>query len=141
MQGIGQRFLRGERPATVPEMAETLIVPTRLVQKIMHTLLAAGLVVEVVVEAEGRETGYSPARPLGNINGHDILLALRAGQGQELATRDDPARMEIYGEFEKILEAERKAASCVTVLTMASRAEELLRLDGPARKAVADGKR
>jgi membrane protein len=140
MQCIGGRFQAGQRPATVPELADALIVPTRLVQQIMQTLLLSGLVVEVVVEAQGRESAYSPARPLDAISCHDILLALRAGQGQELATRDDPARLDIYGEYEKILEAERQAASGVTVLAMASRAEALARLNEPARKAVTDGK-
>ena len=69
-------------------MADGLAVPTRLVQQIMQTLMAARLVVEVA----GEEMAYAPARPLETITCHDILLALRAGQGQELATRDEPAR-------------------------------------------------
>ena len=43
------------------------------------------------------------------------LLAMRAGQGQELATRDEPARSEVYGEFHRIQEAERQAAASVTM--------------------------
>lgn len=140
MQCVGQRFLRGERPATVPEMAEALVVPTRLVQQIMQTLLIAGLVVEVMVDAKGRETAYSPARPLEAITGHDILTALRAGQGQELSTRDDPGRAEVFGEFERILEAERQAASTVSVLAMARRAEELTLQAAREPKAVTNGK-
>jgi membrane protein len=124
MQCVGQRFLRGERPATVPEMSEALIVPTHLVQQIMQTLLAAGLIVEVA----GEETAYSPARALDTINCHHILLALRAGQGQELETRDDSARAEVFGEYQKIVEAERATASGVTVLAMVNRAEELAAL-------------
>jgi membrane protein len=136
MQCVGQRFLRGEPAATVPEMADALVVPSRLVQQIMQTLLTAGLIVEV----NGQETAYSPARPLENINCHHILLALRAGYGQELPTRDDPARTEVFGEFEKILEAERKAASGVTVLTMVNRAEELAALAGRPAGVLPEGK-
>jgi membrane protein len=136
MQCVGQRFLRGERPATVPEMADALVVPTRLVQQIMQTLLTAGLLVEVT----GQETAYSPARALESINCHHILLALRAGQGEELATRDDPARAEVFGEFEKILEAERKASSGVTVLAMVNRTEELAALAGRRREVLPEGK-
>jgi membrane protein len=136
MQCVGQRFLRGERAATVPEMADALVVPSRLVQQIMQTLLTAGLIVEV----NGQETAYSPARPLENINCHHILLALRAGHGQELATRDDSARAEVFGEFEKILEAERKAASGVTVLAMVNRAETLAAPAGRPQEVLPEGK-
>ncbi|MDB6068503.1 MAG: Ribonuclease [Pedosphaera sp.] len=136
MQCIGQRFLRGAMPVTVSELSEGLIVPSRLIQEIMEPLIAAHLVLAVV----SREAAYAPGRPLDSISCHDILLALRAGQGQELATRDEPGRAEVYGDFERILEAERKAASCVTVLTMATRTEELAALSGLMTKAVADGK-
>ena len=136
MQCVGQRFQRGERPATAPEMAEALMVPARLIQQLLQTLVTAGLVVEVI---GGQETAYSPARPLEKISCHHILFALRAGQGEELTTRDDPARAEVFGEFEKIQEAERQAAAGVTVLDMVNRA------GGPALadrepKAVTDGK-
>jgi membrane protein len=133
MECIGQRFQHGEAPATILEIADGLAVPTRLVQRIMQTLMAASLVVEVA----GKETAYTPARPLEAITCHDILLALRAGNGQELATRDGPARAEVVGEFERILEAERKAASSVSVLALVNRAETLA---GKPIKAVGDGK-
>ena len=96
-------------------------MPTDLVQQVLGVLIAARLLVEVA----GPEIAYTPARPLENVTCHDILLALRAGQGQELATSDEPARAEIYGEFQRILEAERQAAAAVTVLTMVRRSEEL----------------
>ena len=98
----------------------------------MEPLQAARLVVEVA----GDESAFAPARPLEGINCHDILLALRAGQGQELATRDEPARTGVYGEFERILEAEEKAASSVTVLMMVNRTEKLAASHGHRPKAV-----
>jgi membrane protein len=134
MDCIGQRFQCGRPPATVAELAEGLIVPSRLVQQILQTLMAARLVIEVA----GNEIAYAPARPLDTMTCHDILLALRAGQGQELTTREDPARAEVFGEFTRILEAERKAASSVTVLAMVNRTEKLM--SGQRLKAVADGK-
>jgi membrane protein len=135
MACIGRRFHYGETPVTVQEMASQLTVPTRLVQQIMQILLAARLVVEVA----GNETGYAPARPLETISCHDVLTALRAGQGQEPATRDEPARVEVYGEFERIMEAERKAASAVTVLAMVERAEARA-IKGGGVKAVGDSR-
>ncbi len=118
MTRIGDSFLRGQPPPNVADIGGQLSVPTRLVQQIMQTLCAARL----VVEAAGAEPAYLPARPLENITCHDILMAMRAGQGQELATRDEPARNEVYGEFHRIEEAERQAAASVTMLALASRA-------------------
>jgi len=117
MTYIGQRFLRGEAPPSVDEIGGQLCVPTRLIQQILQTLCAARL----AVEAAGADPSYLPARPLENLSCHDILLAMRAGAGQELATRDEPARLEVYGEFQRIQEAERQAAASVTMLALASR--------------------
>jgi len=119
MTFIGQRFLRGEAPPSAVEIAEALAVPTRLVQQVMRTLAAARL----ATEAAGAEPAYLPARPLENITCHEILLAMRATQGQELATRDEPTRGEVYGEFHRIEEAERQAAAAVTMLALVSRAQ------------------
>ena len=134
MECVGQRFQNALPPAGVFELADALAVPTRLLQQIIESLRSAKLVVEVA----GDETGFAPARPLEAINCHDILLALRAGQGQELATRDDPAREGVYGEFERILAAEEKAASSVTVLMMVHRTEKLAAMHSHRVKSVAD---
>ena len=135
MELIGRRFQHGGPPGNVPELANALAVSTRLVQDILQTLLGAQLVVAVA----GAEIAYTPARPLGTITCHDILLALRAGRGQELATRDDPARFEVYEEFARIIEAERQASERVTLLVMVNRTEELLAASSPRVKVVADG--
>jgi membrane protein len=119
MTCIGQRFMRGEPPPSAVEIAEELAVPTRLVQQLMETLGAARL----VIQTAGDEPAYLPARPLENITCHDILLALRASQGQELATRDEPTRSEVFGEFHRIEEAERQAAASVTMLALVNRAQ------------------
>jgi len=132
MTFLGQRFQSGLRPATISEAAAELGIPSRLVSQVMQTLLAARLVVEVT----GTETAYTPARPLDSINAHHILLAMRAGQGQEPATRDEPVRAEVYGEFARIQEAERQAASAVTVLALANRARARLEIAPPANERV-----
>jgi DNA-binding IscR family transcriptional regulator len=85
----------------------------------MQTLSAARL----VTETAGAELAYMPARPLETITCHDILLALRASQGQELATRDEPTRVEVSGEFHRIEEAERQAAASVTMLALVNRSQ------------------
>lgn len=124
MTCIGQRFQRTLPPATVQEMSRELGIPSKLVQQVLRTLLAARLVVEV----SGVEAGYAPARPLDTINCHHILLAMRATQGQELVTREEPARAEVYGEFARIQAVEKEAASAMTILALVNRAQSRLEL-------------
>jgi DNA-binding IscR family transcriptional regulator len=100
-------------------MGTQLAVPTRLVRQVMQTLAGARL----VVETAGAESAYLPARPMERITCHDILQAIRAGQGQELSTRDEPGRAEVYGEFKRIQEAERQAAASVSMLALVQRAQ------------------
>lgn len=127
MTCIGQHFHTGQPPATVTEMSRELGIPSKLVQQVLQTLLAARLVIEV----SGIEPAYSPARPLETINGHHILLAMRATQGQELVTRDEPVRLEVYGEFARIQAAEKEAASSVTMLALVTRAQARMELAPP----------
>ena len=134
MTCIGQRFARGEPPPSAVEIAAALAVPTRLVQQLMQTMSAARL----VTEAAGAEPAYLAARPLEAITCHDILLALRASQGQELATRDEPTRSEVYGEFHRIEEAERHAAASVTMLALVNRAQAHV-TELPARTEPGEG--
>jgi membrane protein len=129
MTSIGQQFQRGLPPATVQGMSAELGVPSRLVQQVLQTLLAAHLIVEI----SGSEPAYIPARPLENITAHHVLMAMRATQGQELVTRDEPIREEVYGEFARIQEAERRVASSVSILTLVDRAETRLEISPPPR--------
>ena len=115
---VGQCYAQGAPPPGIVEMSEALGVPSRLTRHLMQTLAAARL----VAETAGPESAYLPARPMEDITCHDILLALRASQGQELATRDEPARAEVYGEFQRIQEAERQAAASVTLTALVNRA-------------------
>jgi membrane protein len=123
MTCIGQRFSRGEPPPGIAEISDELSVPSRLVRQVMQTLIAARL----ACETAGPEVAYLPARTLESITCHDVLLAMRAGQGQELATREEPSRAEVLGEYQRIQEAERLAASSVTMLALANRAAPRLK--------------
>lgn len=124
MTCIGQSFHRGSPPASVQQMSRELGIPSKLVSQVLQTLLAARLVVEV----HAVEPGYSPARPLETINCHHILLAMRATQGQELVTREEPVREEVFGEFARIQAAEKEAASTVSMLALVNRAQARLDL-------------
>jgi membrane protein len=128
MTCVGQRFLHGQPPASIEEMSGELGIPSQLAQQVLHTLMAAHL----VLENSGAEPTYSPARPLETISAHHLLMAMRATQGQELVTRDEPAREEVYGEFARIQEAEKQAASAVTLLALVNRAQARLELVSPA---------
>ncbi|HEU5071830.1 MAG TPA: YhjD/YihY/BrkB family envelope integrity protein [Verrucomicrobiae bacterium] len=117
MTAIGLRFQNGRPPLSLNRLAVDLSIPTRLAHEVLQVLLEARLVVEVA----GRETAYSPARPLDQITCHDILESMRASHGQELPTREEPARQEVFGEFQRIFEAERDAAQSVTMLALVNR--------------------
>jgi membrane protein len=127
MTCIGQRYQRGLPPPSSQEMSDELCIPSRLVQQVLQTLIAAHLVIEV----SGLEPAYTPARPLEQINAHHLLQAIRA-RGQELRTRDEPVREEVYGEFARIEEAEKHAASSITMLALVHRADARLQLTPPA---------
>ncbi len=117
---VGGHFQRGEPAATIQQISAGLGIPTKLAQQVLQPLLAARLVTEIA----GAEPAFLPARPLDDITAHHVLRAIRAGSGQDIATRDEPARTEVLGEFAKIEEAERAAASSVTLLTLVSRAQK-----------------
>jgi len=128
MTCVGQRFQRGRPPATLQEISTELGIPSRLAQQVLQTLLTARL----VTEAAGAEPAYIPARPLDAINAHHVLHAMRAGFGQELPRQDEPARAEVYGEFTRIEEAERQAASAVTMLALVNRLPARPEITAPA---------
>jgi membrane protein len=127
MTFLGRRFQHGLPPATSQQISHELEIPSRLVLQVLQTLLTTRLVSEVA----GAEAAYVPARPLGSINAYHILLAMRTGGGQELPLRDEPARGEVYGEFARIEEAERLAASSVTMLELINRAEPCIEISAP----------
>jgi len=119
MDSIGLRFQCVEMPATVSELSDELKIPSKLVQLVLQTLVAARLVVEI----RGDDIGYAPARPLNAITAHDILSAMRSA-GQDLP--QSHPRAEVLGEFAKIEEAERAAASRITLLTLVNRPKKLI---------------
>jgi hypothetical protein len=94
-------------------------VPSQLAAQILCTLVGAKLLVEVSNE----ETGYAPARPIEKISVEDILCALRAGQGSELATADDPGRAVLREEYERVVLAEMHAAGAVSLQNLVMRVD------------------
>lgn len=117
MACLGQRFQNGLRPATVFQLSTELGIPSPLTQSVLRPLTHLRLVTEVA----GAEAAYVPARPLETITAYDILLAMRTGVGQELPVRDEPALVEIYGEFARIEKAEREIAAAISLRELADR--------------------
>jgi membrane protein len=121
MSYVAQRFDVGEKPPSRVEMSKALCIPSQLVAQVILPLVAAKLLLEV----QGEETGYAPARALDKISLDDILTALRVGLGRELATSNDPARAVIREQFERIILAEMQAANAVTLRNLVSRIDAL----------------
>ena len=117
---VGQKFHRGEKPPTVTEISELLSVSSRLISQVIPPLLQGKLLAEVATP----ETAYCPARPLESISYEDVLQTLRAGAGQEPATRDEPACERVRAAFDEIHQAEHRVAKAVTLQVMVERAEE-----------------
>jgi membrane protein len=119
MTQLGQSFQRGEKAPGLSRVAALTGVPTRLGSQVLQLLVQARLVVEIV----DRETGYAPARPLERITVQDILTALRAGAGTELATRDDPTRALLQSAMNQVHQAERAVAEPLTLKQLVEGAE------------------
>jgi membrane protein len=118
MTFVAQKFSRGEPPPSSCEIAEALCIPSQLVSKVIVPLLKTKLILEVAVQSED-EKAFAPARPLNQISYQDILDAIRAGQGQELETRDDPSRTLVRHKFDEIRSAERLVAGAITLRALA----------------------
>lgn len=109
---VAHRFddFKGVAPSVI-DIAQTLRVSTRLVDDILKSMKAAGLVIETL----GRETGYTLARPLEKISCHDVLTALRTARGELVETAEDGDKHAVDVVFEQVLLAE-KAVSARTSL-------------------------
>jgi membrane protein len=131
MTYIGQNFQSGRPPATVLELSTALGIPTRLAQQVLQPLLATRLITEV----SSADNAYSPARPLEAINAHHILRAMRSGNGDETMTGDEPAQLEVLGEFARIEAAEREAASQITLRRLVDQTQKQIE-HRPSRKKI-----
>ena len=130
MTFIAQKFYRGESPPTRSESAEALSIPGQLVGKVISPLLKTNLILEVATKGQ-EEKALAPARPLNQITYQDILDAIRAGQGQELETRDEPSCALVREKFNEILRAERRVAGTMTLQALAEGSAHLVIDESP----------
>lgn len=127
MEYVAEQFFTGNKPPTRIQMSTLLGIPSQLAALVLNALVQSKLMVEV----QGDETGYTPARPIDRITVEDILAALRTGHGTELTTNEDGARAVVRAEFEKVIMAEMNAAGAVTLQDIVLRAQSLPK---PARE-------
>jgi len=135
MTAIAAAYQRGGEPPPDHWMARVLEIPPRLTQEVLQTLVTSRLITEVT----GPEPGYVPARPVDSISCHDVLEALRAGQGADLAFHEGPVYRQILGEFQRINDAERAAAESVSMFDLAEHANRLLAEGAGVRQALEAG--
>ncbi|HWN95261.1 MAG TPA: YhjD/YihY/BrkB family envelope integrity protein, partial [Methylomirabilota bacterium] len=115
MTHIARNFLAGARPLSAAELSKQLGVPSQLSQKVLCGLVQNGL----LVEALDTDVRFTPGRPLDRISAYQVICALRAGNGSELATTEDESRLLVRTEFERMVLAERQAGDAITMQTLA----------------------
>jgi membrane protein len=121
MTQVARAFHSGEKPPNAVELGNNLCVPTRLASQLLQILSHH----QLVVETGGRtERGFVPARPIEQITAHDILCALRVGTGQELETSEDPHRASVQAAFDEIYDAQKTAATPMTLAMLANASVE-----------------
>ncbi len=113
----GARFRQHEEPPNATDLSNTLAVSHRLVMQILQGLVKARLLVEVA----GADTGYVPARPLGQISCKDIVQALRTGLGQSLAPQPSAATDAVLEDWRRIQAAENEASQAVSLENLIQR--------------------
>jgi membrane protein len=118
MTHIARNFLQSRRPLSSIELSKELAVPSQLAQKVLCALVQSGLLVEV----NDSDVRFTPARPLEQITAYDIVTALRAGTGHELATTEDESRLLVRAQFERMLLAEREAGEAISMKSLAEMA-------------------
>ena len=118
MTMVGLNFHRGLKAPTGSQIAQQLAVPSQLTSKIIAALVNA----QLLRETAGAEKAYLPARPLGNINCHEIIQALRTGSSTLPSTADGPEREPVTAEFNRIQQAEMAVAAPTTLEELVRRA-------------------
>lgn len=113
MTCVAERFMRGERPMTRPQIALALAASERLVGALLTVLTEARLLVEI----PDSDPAFTPGRPLESISCHDVLQAVRGNDGAFMSAETQTIGR-VQAEFERIVEAERAASAKVTLATL-----------------------
>jgi membrane protein len=68
-------FAKGEKPLTAPQICHRLEIPIRLANRILHELVASGIVSDIQTE-EDKEVAYQPARDINSLTVKFVLESL-----------------------------------------------------------------
>jgi len=117
MAEVGRCFVHQLPPPPLTTLASELAVPARLATSILQSLTQA----QLIVETNGSNPGFAPARPLDQISVRDILRALRTGQGCDLPTASDLTRPVIQAEFSAVIAAEESRSARTTLAELIHR--------------------
>ncbi|MBI1176353.1 YihY family inner membrane protein [bacterium] len=122
MTFVGKRFddIHGVAPSVI-DIAQALRISTRLVDDILKSMEAGGLVMEA--HGNGTETGYTLTRPLEKISCHDILMTLRTARGERTESVEDDAKKAIDEVFESVLLAEKSVSGKTSLQDLIARLE------------------
>ncbi len=102
-----KRFTQGEKALGANHIAPLLEIPERLVQKLLHKLMSAGLVTETTGET-GHDIAYQPGRSIENITLKNAIDAFeQEGDTRVPASERDTERISLS--LKKISETIEKA--------------------------------
>ena len=100
-----------KNPPTILSLADHLSLPSRLVVRVVKSLVISRLLAEVTHPMQG----LVPGRPIDAITAHDVLCALRVGLGEDPALSDHPGSEALRRHIEPIRRAEASSARSVSL--------------------------
>lgn len=89
---IAKRFQNNERPLSALEISDNHIIPIRLVQLVLDTLIEVDVIHETIIDNKTEEVGYQPSIDLESLTVSFVLNRINA-QGSE------DFKLDLEGEF------------------------------------------
>ncbi len=71
-----KRFMRGEGPWTARQIAHELAMPIRLVRQLLFELVQSGVLSEVKLNGNNRESAFQPARDINQLTVKNVIQSL-----------------------------------------------------------------
>jgi membrane protein len=97
-----KKFAAGEKPLTLPEIANSLKIPVSFVREILSDLSSKGLVVEIV-KGIRKEASFQPGRAIEEITVKEVLDAFERGEDTGFASKQSDESAEKLSLYIKTL--------------------------------------
>jgi DNA-binding IscR family transcriptional regulator len=97
-----KKFAAGEKPLTLPEIANSLKIPVSFVREILSDLSSKGLVVEIV-KGIRKEASFQPGRAIEEITVKEVLDAYERGEDTGFASKQSDESAEKLSLYIKTL--------------------------------------